>query len=46
MNAGFFSTLKKPPGGYGGGVGGTGNRKVADAWLRPEYLAVRIIDDN
>lgn len=46
MNAGLFSTLKKPPGMYRGGVGGTGNHKVADVWMIEEYLPVRIIDGN
>lgn len=31
---------------YRGGVGGTGNHKVADVWMIEEYLPVRIIDGN
>jgi len=29
---------------YRGGVGGTGNRKVADVWMIDEYLSALIID--
>jgi hypothetical protein len=46
MNAGHFSTLKKSLGMCRGGVGGTGNRKVADVWMIDEYLSARITGDN
>jgi hypothetical protein len=46
MNAGHFSTPIKALGMYRGGIGGTGNRKVADVWMIVAYLPVRIIDDN
>ena len=46
MNAGIFPTLKNPLGRCGGGVGGTGNRRVAVAWMMVRYVPVRITDEN